>query len=99
MIFLLTIFRASLVPVFSFGENELYDQVSNPPGSALRQWQTKVKELMGFAPPLFCGRGVFQYTFGLLPHRRPIYTVGKLNLLYLLFGLLHVTVNSYVILQ
>lgn len=66
---------ASLVPVFSFGENDVYDQVSNPHGSALRQWQTKMKDLMGFAPPLFHGRGVFQYTFGLLPHRRPIHTV------------------------
>ena len=65
------------MPVFSFGENDLYDQVSNPPGSGLRQWQTKMKDLMGFAPPLFRGRGVFQYTFGLLPHRRPIHTVSK----------------------
>lgn len=70
------------MPVFSFGENDLYDQVSNPPGSPLRQWQTKMKDLMGFAPPLFRGRGVFQYTFGLLPHRRPIHTVCKsVNLL------------------
>ena len=74
------IFSASLAPVFSFGENDLYDQVSNPSGSALRHWQTKVKELMGFAPPLFHGRGVFQYTFGLLPYRRPIHTVCKLCL-------------------
>lgn len=66
---------ASLVPIFSFGENDLYDQVSNPPGSPLRKWQTKMKDLMGFAPPLFRGRGVFQYSFGLLPQRRPINTV------------------------
>ena len=50
------------MPVFSFGENDLYDQVSNPHGSALRQWQTKMKDLMGFAPPLFHGRGIFQYS-------------------------------------
>ncbi|EDO41259.1 predicted protein [Nematostella vectensis] len=66
---------ASLVPVFSFGENELYSQVDNPRGSSIRQWQTKMKNLMGFAPPLFYGRGIFQYTYGILPHRRPINTV------------------------
>ena len=67
-------FRASLVPVFSFGENDLYDQVSNPAGSSLRQWQTKMKEYTRVAPVLFYGRG-----FGLLPHRRPIHTVCKLR--------------------
>ena len=67
-------FRASLVPVFSFGENDLYDQVSNPTGSSLRQWQTKMKEYTRVAPVLFYGRG-----FGLLPHRRPIHTVCKLR--------------------
>ena len=67
-------FRASLVPVFSFGENDLYDQVSNPAGSSLRQWQTKMKKYTRVAPVLFYGRG-----FGLLPHRRPIHTVCKLR--------------------
>lgn len=66
---------ASLVPVFSFGENSLYEQVSNPRGSALREWQTKMKNVMGFAPPIFHGRGVLQYTFGLIPYRRPVYSV------------------------
>ena len=72
--------RASLVPVFSFGENDVYEQVKNPRGSPLRQWQVKMKDLVGFAPPLFRGRGVFQYTFGFLPYRRPIYTVGEVTL-------------------
>lgn len=35
----LTACRVSLVPVFSFGENETYDQVANPPGSLLRKFQ------------------------------------------------------------
>ncbi|KAK3714410.1 hypothetical protein QZH41_020640, partial [Actinostola sp. cb2023] len=66
---------ASLVPVYSFGENDLYTQVQNPSGSQLRQWQTKVKNVIGFAPPIFHGRGIFQYTFGFLPHRKPVNTV------------------------
>ncbi|XP_055521244.1 2-acylglycerol O-acyltransferase 2-A [Leucoraja erinacea] len=69
---------AQLVPVFSFGENELFDQVENPPGSALRYAQDKLQKVMGLSFPLFHARGVFQYSFGLLPYRKPIYTVvGK----------------------
>ena len=33
---------------------------------------------MGFSTPIFFGRGVFNYSFGLLPHRRKVLTVfGK----------------------
>ncbi|XP_071276096.1 2-acylglycerol O-acyltransferase 2-like isoform X2 [Agelaius tricolor] len=64
-----------LVPVFSFGENELFQQVPNPPGSRLRRLQGRLQRLLGVALPLFHARGVFQYSFGLLPFRRPIHTV------------------------
>ncbi|XP_053572088.1 2-acylglycerol O-acyltransferase 2 [Bombina bombina] len=66
---------AHLVPVLSFGENDLYCQVSNPKGSLLRTMQEKMQKMVGLAIPLFHGRGVFQYSLGLLPHRRPVYTV------------------------
>uniref|UniRef100_UPI00398EF858 2-acylglycerol O-acyltransferase 1-like isoform X1 n=1 Tax=Pristiophorus japonicus TaxID=55135 RepID=UPI00398EF858 len=69
---------AHLVPVFSFGENELFNQQNNPKGSILRAMQERLQKIMGFAMPLFYARGVFQYSFGLLPYRKPIYTiVGK----------------------
>ncbi|XP_006882985.1 PREDICTED: 2-acylglycerol O-acyltransferase 2 [Elephantulus edwardii] len=69
---------ADLVPIFSFGENELFDQVNNPPGSWLRRTQDKLQSIMGISLPLFHGRGIFQYSFGILPYRRPITTVvGK----------------------
>lgn len=69
---------ASLVPVFSFGENDLYEQLPNPEGSKLRSLQEAFKNIIGFAPPVIIGRGIFQYTFGYVPYRRPIYTVvGK----------------------
>ncbi|XP_004484356.2 2-acylglycerol O-acyltransferase 2-like [Dasypus novemcinctus] len=69
---------AALVPIFSFGENELYGQVKNPPGSWLRQIQNQLQQVMGFSLPLFHGRGVFQYSFGFVPYRWPITTVvGK----------------------
>jgi len=66
--------HADLVPVFSFGENDVWDQVSNPRGSTLRNIQDRLQQLFGFAFPLVKGRGIFQYNFGLLPHRRPITT-------------------------
>ncbi|XP_006875487.1 PREDICTED: 2-acylglycerol O-acyltransferase 2 [Chrysochloris asiatica] len=69
---------AALVPMFSFGENELFNQVNNPPGSWLRWVQNHLQQVMGISLPLFHGRGIFQYSFGLLPYRRPITTVvGK----------------------
>ncbi|NXK67662.1 MOGT2 acyltransferase, partial [Sylvietta virens] len=67
-----------LVPAFSFGENDLFDQVRNPKGSWLRRIQHCLQQIMGISLPLFHARGIFQYSFGLIPYRRPICTVvGK----------------------
>lgn len=65
------------MPSFSFGENEVYDQVDNPRGSKLRNFQDYLQKLIGLAPVLIKGRGIFQYSFGIIPYRRPITTVGK----------------------
>lgn len=65
----------AIVPVINFGELDLYEQQANPPGSRLRRFQEWVKASTGIAPALICGRGFFQYTFGLLPRRMPINTV------------------------
>eukprot|EP00750_Incisomonas_marina_P022121 INCI4855.3.p1 GENE.INCI4855.3~~INCI4855.3.p1 ORF type:complete len:371 (-),score=43.45 INCI4855.3:570-1682(-) len=60
---------ASLVPVIGFGENELFNQVTTGcVGRAQKQFQRRA----GFFVPVFWGRGCFNYTFGLLPHRRPL---------------------------
>ncbi|KAJ8675213.1 hypothetical protein QAD02_010999 [Eretmocerus hayati] len=64
-----------LVPVFSFGETDLYDQVDNPEGSKLRAVQEFIKKHTGIAPVVPIGRGFFQYTFGLIPQRSPIHVV------------------------
>ncbi|XGW20780.1 hypothetical protein V3C99_004063 [Haemonchus contortus] len=66
---------ASLVPVYSFGENDLYNQLDNPEGSLVRKIQTLSKRWLGISLPLFYGRGVLQLNFGFLPYRRPIHTV------------------------
>eukprot|EP01099_Mayorella_cantabrigiensis_P005135 TRINITY_DN4011_c0_g1_i1.p1 TRINITY_DN4011_c0_g1~~TRINITY_DN4011_c0_g1_i1.p1 ORF type:complete len:330 (+),score=74.96 TRINITY_DN4011_c0_g1_i1:81-1070(+) len=69
---------AHLVPVISFGENDIFNQVANPEGSRVRKFQRWCQSLFGFSLPFFHGRGIFNYDFGLLPHRRPVHTiVGK----------------------
>lgn len=68
-------YGADLVPIYSFGENELFDQVKNPRGTWLRYIQERLQQIMGISLPLFHARGVFQYSFGLMPYRKPINTV------------------------
>jgi len=71
-------FGIDLVPSFSFGESFIYDQVPNPEGSWVRRIQDTLQHVVGFAPVLFIGRGIFQYNYGLLPNRKPItLVVGK----------------------
>uniref|UniRef100_A0A3Q0SBX2 Acyltransferase n=1 Tax=Amphilophus citrinellus TaxID=61819 RepID=A0A3Q0SBX2_AMPCI len=63
-------FGADLVPVYSFGENELFQQVIFTEGSLGRRLQDLFKKIMGFAPCLFIGE-----RFALLPYRNPVTTV------------------------
>ncbi|KAJ8946388.1 hypothetical protein NQ318_011794 [Aromia moschata] len=63
---------APLVPVFSFGETDLYDQLDWPP---LRWFQEKLRKWIALAPVVPIGRGFFQYSFGLIPRNRPVTTV------------------------
>ncbi|CAG8666247.1 168_t:CDS:2 [Ambispora gerdemannii] len=69
---------ASLCPIFSFGENDLWEQVPNDEGTSVWKLQKHMKKLLGFTLPLFHGRGIFIYDIGVMPHRRPLVTiVGK----------------------
>ncbi|XP_044258046.1 2-acylglycerol O-acyltransferase 2-like [Tribolium madens] len=61
-----------LVPVISFGEPELFDQIE---GKTLRRIQESIRKYLGLAPVIFSGRGFFQYSFGVIPQRSPITTV------------------------
>lgn len=63
---------ADLVPVLSFGENDLYDQYSVDDHPRVHKFQLFVKQVLGFTIPLFHARGVFNYDVGLVPYRRPI---------------------------
>lgn len=66
---------ACLLPIYSFGETDMYKQVDNPDESWLKAFQDVATKYIGFAPPLFYGRGFFNYNFGLLPNRVPVNTV------------------------
>jgi 2-acylglycerol O-acyltransferase 2 len=59
---------ASLVPVFHFGENELYTQARSP---FVRRMQELAIKLTGFTIPLFNGRGIINYDYGKY-HIRPV---------------------------
>jgi len=66
-----------LVPTFAFGENDVYHNLAihHP---TLLNIQRRMQKLISFAPLLIQGRGIFNYSGGLLPHRRPIFVVcGK----------------------
>ncbi|GAA5844974.1 hypothetical protein JCM11251_003169 [Rhodosporidiobolus azoricus] len=66
---------ADLVPVFSFGENDIFEQLSNSRGTRLYKAQKKFQALFGFTLPIFFGRGLFNYNMGLMPYRHPIVSV------------------------
>ncbi|XP_055357501.1 2-acylglycerol O-acyltransferase 2-A-like [Paramacrobiotus metropolitanus] len=69
-------YGAHLVPTFAFGENDIYRLVHNSqPGSWTHRLQRLFQVKSGYAPVLFNGRGIFNYTFGILPHRKPITVV------------------------
>ncbi|WVF65408.1 hypothetical protein IAT40_000135 [Kwoniella sp. CBS 6097] len=69
---------ADLVPVFSFGENDIYEQLANAKGSWVYKLQKNFQKMFGFTLPLFYGRGLFNYNYGLMPFRHPIVSVvGK----------------------
>ncbi|KAH3668538.1 hypothetical protein OGAPHI_002292 [Ogataea philodendri] len=72
-----------LVPVYAFGENNIYDvyytndsqQYSKNDGyirKLLKMFQLWLKRNVGFTLPIIASRGLFNYDFGLLPYRRPI---------------------------
>jgi len=66
---------AHLVPALSIGENQLFKQVRLAPGGILDILMHAFKKMTSFVLPPISGRGFFNYSFGLLPHRREIITV------------------------
>ncbi|CAJ0564988.1 unnamed protein product, partial [Mesorhabditis spiculigera] len=67
-------YHCQLVPVYHFGENDLYGDNGTEDNTHLRSLQTKIKSVFGFAPPQLRGTGLFT-SFGLLPKRGPVTSV------------------------
>ncbi|ELK06903.1 2-acylglycerol O-acyltransferase 3 [Pteropus alecto] len=68
--------RASIVPVYSFGENDVFRLKVFAKGSWQHLYQTTCQKLKGFAPCLFWDHGLFlANSWGLLPFPVPITTV------------------------
>ena len=66
----------SLVPVFAFGENDVWDQDAQPDKNSLAgKFHRLFKSHTGIELPKFKGRGILNYSSGLLPFRRPIHVV------------------------
>lgn len=70
---------AFLVPVYSFGENEVLWQHHFKPGSWKKSLQELFQQWIGFAPCFFFGQGIFSSSSkGIMPLRKAINTVvGK----------------------
>ena len=68
---------ASLVPIYSFGENDLYEQAPNSEGSLLRKCQNIFLKYAGFATPFFSGAGSSGAAMPMnpIPARVPVVTV------------------------
>ncbi|XP_068918475.1 acyl-CoA wax alcohol acyltransferase 2 [Petaurus breviceps papuanus] len=64
-----------LVPSYSFGENEIYDQHIFTPGGWVNRFQKWFQSLVHIYPCAFYGRGFTENSRGLLPYNRPITTV------------------------
>lgn len=74
---------APLVPVFSFGETDVFRPFNNPEDGFLRRFQEKVRQLTGISPMFPIGRGMFQYSYGVVPLRSPVTTVGEYIYIFL----------------
>ncbi|KAK7194558.1 diacylglycerol acyltransferase [Novymonas esmeraldas] len=64
-----------LVPVYGFGENNVYGVSELAEEPWVRYLMELCKHYAGFAIPLVRGRGFFNFDYGILPHRRPIVVV------------------------
>lgn len=65
--------RVPLVPVFTFNEHRALAQARGPALDSVQDW---ARRRIGFVPVVPIGRGIFQYSFGAVPHRLPLTVVG-----------------------
>ncbi|GMM46435.1 diacylglycerol O-acyltransferase [Pichia kluyveri] len=80
-------FGISIVPVYAFGENNIYnvyytgdDDEKNNIGDnkfkkVVYKFQMFLKDKFGWTLPIIVSRGIFNYDFGILPYKTPINVV------------------------
>ncbi|XP_050998091.1 acyl-CoA wax alcohol acyltransferase 1 [Acomys russatus] len=66
---------AHLVPTFTFGETEVYDQVLFPEDSWMFKFQNRFRRFFGFYFCIFYGDGLSQGSKGVLPYKKPLVTI------------------------
>jgi hypothetical protein len=66
---------AALVPVYTFGENDVVTVVDTSKVGWARSFQRGLKSITGFTLPFVYGRGLFGMPVGMLPHRVPLTAV------------------------
>jgi len=66
---------ASLVPVFTFGENDLFHQLSNSKNSRMRRFQSWFKQVTAVGLPICWGQGFTENSLGPLALQRPVTSV------------------------
>lgn len=54
---------------------DLWNQYPNPEGSLIRRLQRAFQKVTSVSPPLFHGRGIMQYSYGIMPHRKALVSV------------------------
>ncbi|KAK1132265.1 hypothetical protein K0M31_016386 [Melipona bicolor] len=65
----------SMVPVCSFGETNVYNQITFPEGSFMKKVMNFIRKILGLPPFFLIGRGLSQNYFGFIPRRTPITVV------------------------
>lgn len=65
---------ASIVPIFAFGETDLFETYVPAPHSTMAKLQRLSHKYWGTSQPIFKGSGIFTDS-GLLPFRSPLTTV------------------------
>lgn len=68
----------ALIPAYTFGETELYNQHIFTPGGLVNRFQKWFQSMVHIYPCAFYGRGFTENSWGFLPYARPVTTiVGK----------------------
>lgn len=70
---------APLVPVISFGETDLFDQIQGAEDSKFRKFQEFFRRVTSLAPVIPIGRGFLKDSVGIIPRKKPITCLGNNN--------------------